>query len=526
MKSCLVCEKKFIQKTPWHKFCSRKCGDKAKYIPNLTQKNGQIKTCPVCEKQFVSKYGTQIYCSKECRLKNQHPRLVPKICLFCSKTFVPKVYNQKYCSLECSRKNNLKYKGQGLPKRKCSCCGNYFASKTENHLYCSAKCIKLVKKQRTHPEINYSKVYLPKECLICNKVFIPQRFDQKFCSTNCYNKAPKALKVKNYEECKEKKRMGERIRRAVSPEYRKKQDVNQALWRIKNVEHSNAKSRERRKEKYSKGLRSYDLEDTPSWHEVPYQPLKIESDLILLTSDWHIPFDKPEYVDLIYTIAKELNVPDIAIIGDFWDCDNYSQYTQYNVGKTFQDEIKLVAQRLQQIVEFFSHAYFCVGNHEARFLAANAGEWRKGHLKFQQMMNLTGITEGYTTTDNRWMILNNEWRLTHPKNYSQKKLSVARRLADKYHMNIVNTHGHYTAGTPIGHAIMKPDYHIARNQDTYETIGVYRVCDIGGLFEEQELEYRTIVDSTYPRLNPGFAVYNHGEVTVFDFEKYLAEEKT
>jgi len=262
------------------------------------------------------------------------------------------------------------------------------------------------------------------------------------------------------------------------------------------------------------------------WEEKPTPPLKIKSELCLITSDWHIPFDKPEYVELIYDIAEKHSIPDLIVIGDFWDCDNYSRYTQYHINKTFQQEIKFVTKRLQEIVGFFKKAYFCVGNHEARFLAANADEWRRGHLRYQQMMFMTGITEGYEVTDNRWMILNDKWRLTHPKNYSRKKLKVAANLANKYLMNIINTHGHYTAGTPIGHPIMKPDYHISKDPDTRETLGVFRIADIGGLLDPEKMEYLTLIDSTYPRLNPGFAIYDHGEVTIIDLEKYLKEEKT
>lgn len=254
------------------------------------------------------------------------------------------------------------------------------------------------------------------------------------------------------------------------------------------------------------------------------KPLNIKSDFALLTSDWHIPFDKPEYIGTVLQIAENMGIPDIAIIGDFWDCDNYTRYTRYKIDKTFQDEIKFVAARLKLLIEAFDNIYFCVGNHEARFLAANATGNAQGHLLYQQMMNMTGITEGYTVTNNRWMTLNNEWRLTHPKNYSTRKLSVARRLADKYQMNIINTHGHYTTGTPIGQAVMEPEYHIVKDRDTNVTRGVFRVADIGGLFDPTKMEYLTLIDSTYPQLNPGFAIYDHGKVTIIDLEKYLTEE--
>lgn len=367
-----------------------------------------------------------------------------------------------------------------------------------------------------------------KVCPVCGEEFVPYKSGQpqKYCSGKCRDRARTIPELNpNYE-----KRLAyhRRYNRKYHIEHRDELKTKHGLYYIKNQEKRNEYFHRYRSLLKETGFdRDWDVRDAPAWYEAPQAPLNIESDHILLTSDWHIPFDKPEYVEAALGMALDQGIPDIAVIGDFWDCDNYSRYVNYRPKETFQAELAHVTRRLQLLVDLFENVYFCVGNHEARFLALNASGDAQGHLKYQQMMNMTGITEGYTCTDNRWMTLNDEWRLTHPKNYSQIKLRVAQRLADKYKMNIISTHGHFTAGAPdpvFRHpAFMKPAPHIAgRKQKTVEKI-VY-VADIGGLFDESKLEYKNIIDTTFPNTNPGYAIYDHGEVTIIDLKNYMKWE--
>ena len=364
-----------------------------------------------------------------------------------------------------------------------------------------------------------------KVCPVCGKEFIPDNHGgntqrQKYCSRKCKSRAERMPRLNpNYE-----KRLA--YDRKYKTEHQEGIRAKAGLYYFKN--------REKIKEAqlYYHSLlkeagfdRHWDIRDKPAWYEAPEAPLNIESDLTLLTSDWHIPFHKPEYVETALGMALERGIPDIAVIGDFWDCDNYSTYINYGIKDTFQAEIKHITRQLKRLVGLFENVYFCVGNHEARFLRANAVENAHGHLKLKQMMNMTGITEGYVCTDNRWMTLNNEWRLTHPKNYSQTKLRVARRLADKYRMSVISTHGHFTAGAPdplLRHpAFLRPALHLTGQKKKTGDETVVQVADIGGLFDESKMEYKNIIDTTFPPTNPGFAIYDHGEVTIIDLKNFM-----
>jgi len=86
-----------------------------------------------------------------------------------------------------------------------------------------------------------------------------------------------------------------------------------------------------------------------------------------------------------------------------------------------------------------------------------------------------------------YCVLNDEWRITHPKNYSQIKTRVANRIALKHRQHVLNFHGHALS--------------IAHDDSGHQII-----ADGGGLFDEKKIEYRMIKDSTYPAWATGFWV--------------------
>ena len=68
------------------------------------------------------------------------------------------------------------------------------------------------------------------------------------------------------------------------------------------------------------------------------------------------------------------------------------------------------------------------------------------------------------TPDDR-LFIGDKVMVTHPKSYSQISGSVAIRLAEKYHMDVINAHGHFAA--------MR-----------FDRSGKFQAVDLGGLFDE------------------------------------------
>lgn len=225
--------------------------------------------------------------------------------------------------------------------------------------------------------------------------------------------------------------------------------------------------------------------------------LKIQSKNILICSDWHLPLVNKNCFNALIKAKDEYKVKDLAVVGDFWDCENYSFFVNYQLQKTFQDEVKFVGETLRFLTKEFKNLWFCCGNHERRWL-----RWNEGKMTIKQMFNITGVTEGYITTPYDHIILNDSWRLCHSKHYSRTPLSLARKLATIYTMNIINAHGHFTAGP-------------AKDDSNR-----FWIIDIGGLFDKEKIEYLRAT-TTYPQLNNGFALVqdNEPKMVFYDIDK-------
>jgi hypothetical protein len=227
--------------------------------------------------------------------------------------------------------------------------------------------------------------------------------------------------------------------------------------------------------------------------EDSFNPLTIKSNNICVACDWHIPFYDAEFMGQMFDVCEENGVKEIAIPGDFWDCDNYSRFTNLTQagvgwGETFRGEIEEVTTVLNALTERFKVVYFCRGNHEKRWMDMNAGM-----MGMEELFKLTGIRDGYQVTQDDNIVLESKgkvWLLCHPRNFRQTNLSVGRDLCAKYRCNVLVAHGH--------------QYAQGRDRSGY-----YQIVDGGGLFDAGALEYLRNT-STFPAVQGGFYLIQDG----------------
>jgi hypothetical protein len=221
---------------------------------------------------------------------------------------------------------------------------------------------------------------------------------------------------------------------------------------------------------------------------VEWEPaLHIESKEIAVTSDYHIPFVDEEWLRRLVDEANERGITDLAVIGDFWDCDSISIYATNGKKFALADEIIEVNKVLRFLEGQFKRFWFSTGNHEYRWARLHA------ELNTNMLWKNCELPKGAVTSRNDHMILNGNWRLVHPHNYRQQGGSVAQAIAMKHKMNIVNTHGHFAWGPEL---------------DTMSKS--YWLMDLGGLFDPKKIEYMQR-SSTFPMLNRGFGFIIDGE---------------
>lgn len=212
-------------------------------------------------------------------------------------------------------------------------------------------------------------------------------------------------------------------------------------------------------------------------------PITITSNNIIVASDFHIPFHNPSLLENMYDVAIDYGVEDVAVPGDFWDCDNFSIFDDNaSLGVTFKKEQKHVAGVLEDITNSFKRVYFCKGNHEDRWVKINSGQ-----MDMKDLFATTLITEGYEVTSDDHMILmqnGEKWLLCHPKNFRTTPLSVAKDLAAKKLCHIWVGHGHQFA-------------------QGWDRSGRFRVVDGGGIFDPHSLAYHRRT-TCHPEMRSGF----------------------
>jgi hypothetical protein len=224
-----------------------------------------------------------------------------------------------------------------------------------------------------------------------------------------------------------------------------------------------------------------------------YLPILIKDNNVAVAPDFHGPFWDRKLESCLYKVGDDYEIDTLIIPGDFFDCDNYTSFLKMTYIESFQEELKHMKVLMERLGNHFRNIYFCRGNHEKRWLQMN-----KGLVDIENLFSLLKSKVNYKVTLDDHIFLNSGhemWRLSHPTNFSPCPLSVASRLADKHHMNILSAHGHQFA-------------------QGYDKSGDYQIVDGGGMFDVQQIEYLRNT-TCYPSVHSGFYLIQDGDAYPF-----------
>lgn len=218
-------------------------------------------------------------------------------------------------------------------------------------------------------------------------------------------------------------------------------------------------------------------------------PFDLRGDFVIV-GDVHVPATDWDLARLVSRVGGRcLAEPRLIIAGDMFNLDFASRFDPTVRYPHWSQERDAARAVLKEWRETFKDIYILMGNHDRRMI-----KWSAAELDCADLF-------GMVTTDERVHVSNYGWcnvtsgdyayRVTHARNYSIQRLSVADQLALKYDSNIISFHEH----------------HLGKAWDRY---GRHVTVNGGCLVDPDKLAYAVLEDSKSSSMEPGFVLLRNG----------------
>jgi len=236
-----------------------------------------------------------------------------------------------------------------------------------------------------------------------------------------------------------------------------------------------------------------------------YEADAIPMDDYMVSCDHHSPFYSEVYENRLIAIADRFGIRKHIIIGDLFDMDFIKRHPVSEGEETLGIEREVYhSDPVISLCDYFDENYLITGNHERR-----VGIQTEAKIQAQHLFGLFGKE----VWDNKFrysvydkLFIGEDWMVVHPVSYSQISTAVARRLAEKFGKNIINSHGHFVGMT-------------------YDRSGKYLAIDLGGMFDIRKIAYINLRTTSHPVWKNGFGMLRDGKFWHFtdetDFNYWL-----
>jgi len=217
------------------------------------------------------------------------------------------------------------------------------------------------------------------------------------------------------------------------------------------------------------------------------EPLIVTGDVLNL-NDIHCPFQDTPWIDRCVNLAIRWGITQVVIGGDLADMNAFSSYGR-EAGIDADMELDTLSRFMDALCQTFEVYYFA-GNHDTRPLRA----LKDAGLSIKWLMQMFTPSEHCHISDYYWCRLtsgNAEYQIEHPKNVSVNATVVARRLAEKYHVNVIAGHGHLWGMS-------------------YDTSGRYTCIDSGICADTERMAYVALRHNTRPTMISGAVIVRGG----------------
>ncbi len=201
-------------------------------------------------------------------------------------------------------------------------------------------------------------------------------------------------------------------------------------------------------------------------------------------SDIHAPFTDMDLIDKLVLVGMRFNTKNLLICGDYLDQTAFSTFFVQHVAD-FNYELLVAQEVLEKLSAWYTNIQFTVGNHDLRIMRAL--EFKLSVKRLYKLIdkNINMSSYPYAKIHNK-----QTWHITHPDNYSKDPCKVGLQIHYREHCNVGVAHGHAMGWR------FAPD-------------GKHIIFDTGGLFKQDEVEYKCLKDTTHGNWNSGFSIIHN-----------------
>lgn len=229
-----------------------------------------------------------------------------------------------------------------------------------------------------------------------------------------------------------------------------------------------------------------------------YKELTLPDDNYMISCDEHAPYHDELWINRKLAIANKFKITKNIQIGDTLDFNFIKSYPVMDgEAETSLDKELLHSAPSIKALLYFKKNWLIRGNHEFR-----VSRYTNSLIQAQHLYKIFGeakwnVDFKYSNYDK--INIGKKWMLVHPQSYSQVATSVAKRLAEKFHRNVINSHGHLSGST-------------------YDRSGKFLSIDLGCMLDKSKIGYINLTTTTHPMWKNGFGMLYNGHFYHFTEE--------
>lgn len=204
----------------------------------------------------------------------------------------------------------------------------------------------------------------------------------------------------------------------------------------------------------------------------------------LIFADAQMPFHDGEFMSRVLEVAHAWGVRLGVSAGDLMNGTAFSKFGHKPEDANWREEMDVTAACLHIMHEAVKEWWLLMGNHDVHVIKQLCEQ-----IGMADILKLLNKPKGIQGTDYYWCVVNDNWRITHPRNVSVIPGRIPEALCGKYNMNVAAGHGHLVGIVPYNQWI---------------------AVDIGICCDPVRLDYNATRDNTRPAMQQGALILKAG----------------